>query len=110
MYTNRNNNEYPYDGEFYFVQEGRDLLVEDEEVTVTLVVKCDIQEVSQTLSSGAITLSYNVCFEIDDSDIPIRIGYMFRGSMRSIPVVGVVDGITPNCLNGCIVHVKAIDG
>lgn len=110
MFTDRNYKEYPYDGEFYFVQDGKDLFAEEEEETVAMKVKCDIQEVSQTLSSGAITMSYNICFEVDSSDIPIRIGYMFRGSMRSIPVAGVVDGIMPNCINGCIVHIKAING
>lgn len=111
MYTERNYKEYPYDGEFYFIREGEDLLSEGEEEVVVLDVKCDIQEVSQTLSSGAITMSYNICFEVDSStDIPLRAGHLFRGSMRSVPVTGVVDGIMPNCINGCIVHVKATNG
>lgn len=122
MYTDRNAlKEYNFDGTFYLVDsvtpEDGNLLADDgEREVVILKTKCDIQETNKLINSGVITMGYTIFFPnpTDDSGeerIPSRLkpGVRFKSDMYGMQVDGMVIGIYPTQMHGCVAYIKGTD-
>lgn len=122
MYTDRNAmTEYEYDGVFYkneeILPEDGDLLNSEQPHEVILyTTKCDIQKADKLFNSGVVSLGYNVYFPMptheDGSEfIPegIKVGVRFRGILYGMAVDGMVIGIEPTKLHGCVAYIKGSD-
>lgn len=145
MYSNRNIlTEYEFYGVFYKVEtptpedgdilgpDNGDLLADDvgdaekeedaEEAkeTVLLEVKCDIQRTDNLISSGVITMGYDIFFPTPKGDIPESIkpyvmpnglvpGVRFRSSMYGLKIDGMVIGLFPSQMGGCLARIKGTD-
>lgn len=122
MYTDRNAMvEYEYDGTFYKkeygVPEDGDLLSDarDDE-TVILSTKCDIQKTDKLFTSGVVSMGYSIYFPMPQTEegeerLPegMKVGIRFRGEMYGMPVEGMVIGIEPTKLHGCVAYIKGTD-
>ena len=122
MYTDRNAlKEYAYKGTFYKNETNTpsygNLLGEDSEFEdVILVTKCDIQETNKLFNSGVITMGYTIYFPTPTDDegnekIPehLKPGIRFRGDMYGMAVEGMVIGVYPTQMHGCVAYIKGTD-
>ena len=122
MYTDRSAlAEYAYKGVFYKKEdspsEDGDLLNGGDEVeTIILETECDIQETNKLFNSGVVTMGYTIYFPnpTDDEDnerIPdgLKPGIRFRGEMYGMPVDGMVIGVYPTQMHGCVAYIKGTD-
>lgn len=122
MYTDRNTlKEYAFDGCFYKIEEkpsddGNLLDDNTSSIAVVLNVKCDIQETNKLFSSGVITMGYTVYFPMPtDKDgreyIPseLKPGIRFSGELYGMNVDGMVIGVYPTQMHGCVAYIKGTD-
>jgi len=123
MYTDRNAiKEYAYQGVFYKKEsnlpEDGDLLSEGDEIeTVILETKCDIQETNKLFNSGVVTMGYTIYFPIpfnrdsEEEYIPngLEPGIRFRSNMCGMDVDGMVIGVYPTQMHGCVAYIKGTD-
>ncbi len=122
MYTDRSNlSEYPNKGYFYKTEddlpEDGDLLEETtNEETVILETECDIQETNKLFNSGVITMGYTLYFPMPKDEegkeyIPedLKPGIRFRGSTFGMDVDGMVIGVYPTQMHGCVAYIKGTD-
>lgn len=125
MYTDRNAlKEYAYNGVFYKkeskLQEDGDLLDEGDEVeTIILETRCDIQETNKLFNSGVVTMGYTIYFPMPTQDdsaggeeyIPegLEPGIRFRSKMYGMDVDGMVIGVYPTQMHGCVAYIKGTD-
>lgn len=99
--------EYPFDGAFYTseIDYSKPLDEQKEEEVLVLETKCDIQESGKSLGA-TITATYAVYFPFDmKTGIKIKNGMEFRGDIYGLRVNGIVGGIFPSQLGGCVVYV-----
>lgn len=103
--------EYPFEGDFYRTKSsGSGLLDRDQEDVILLHTKCDIQESSRSNVHGFANATFGVYFPIDKvTDIEIKRGDSFRGSVYGMKVAGEVTGVFPSQLGGCVAYVKEFD-
>ena len=122
MYTDRSNlSEYPNKGYFY---QSEDSLPEDgnllsdntTEETVILETVCDIQETNKLFNSGVVTMGYTLYFPMPKDDngneyIPeaLKPGVRFRGGTFGMDVDGMVIGVYPTQMHGCVAYIKGTD-
>lgn len=122
MYTDRNALvEYAYDGTFYKQEntpsdDGNLLEGGDAVETVILETKCDIQETNKLFNSGVVTMGYTIYFpnptDKDDNEaIPdgLKPGIRFRATMYNMAVDGMVIGVYPTQMHGCVAYIKGTD-
>lgn len=122
MYTDRNAlKEYAYNGTFYrkedTVPEDGDLLdATGETETVILRTACDIQETTKAFNSGVVTMGYTIYFPTptDEDDIEyipdgLVPGIRFRADMYGMAVDGMVIGVYPTQMHGCVAYIKGTD-
>jgi hypothetical protein len=126
MYTDRNElKEYAFYGEFYKKSEEEsedgNLLDDGEEADIViLATECDIQETNKLFNSGVITMGYTIYFpnpttnsgnEDSEEKIPddLKPGIRFRGSVYGLDVDGMVIGVYPTQMHGCVAYVKGTD-
>lgn len=139
MYTDRNAlKEYAYQGVFYrrelkpkedgdLIGDDGDLLgdndnsastdTEDEETEVIILeTECDIQETNKLFNSGVVTMGYTIYFpnptnEEEEEVIPEGLvpGIRFRGKMYGMDVDGMVIGVYPTQMHGCVAYIKGTD-
>lgn len=122
MYTDRNAlKEYAYKGTFYRKDENLsddgNLLTDNEETeTIILETECDIQETNKLFNSGVVTMGYTIYFptptdEEDSEYIPDGLvpGIRFRGDMYGMAVDGMVIGVYPTQMHGCVAYIKGTD-
>lgn len=117
MYIDRNIlDEYPFDGVFYINKDVEspdgDLIgggdtVEEE---IILETKCDVQETQKAFTAGAITASFNVYFPFDKgTGINVERGMMFRANVYGMDINGMVIGVFPTQMGGCLAYIKSPD-
>ena len=121
MYTDRNAlEEYAYKGVFYKKEtniptDGNLLEGDSEFETIILATECDIQETNKLFTSGVITMGYTVNFptptENGEERIPdcLKPGIRFRGDMYGMAVEGMVIGVYPTQMHGCVAYIKGTD-
>ncbi len=122
MFTDRSNlSEYPNRGYFYqseddLPEDGNLLSEETIQETVILETVCDIQETNKLFNSGVITMGYTLYFPIPKDDegnenIPesLKPGIRFRGSTFGMDVDGMVIGVYPTQMHGCVAYIKGTD-
>lgn len=119
MYIDRNALiEFAYDGVFYQKvdnpSDDGDLIDGDQGDTeeVILETKCDIQETNKLFSSGALTLGYTVYFPLDLEEgmaKGLKPGVYFRSKMYGMEVGGMVIGVYPSQMGGCVAYIKGSD-
>lgn len=122
MYTDRNAlTEYAYTGTFYKDEntpsEDGDLLGGGDVVETTILeTKCDIQETNKLFNSGVITMGYTIYFPTPvDSDgnemLPseLKPGVRFKATMYNMAVDGMVIGVYPTQMHGCVAYIKGTD-
>lgn len=122
MYTDRNAlTEYAYVGTFYKDEttpsEDGDLLGGGDVVeTDILTTECDIQETNKLFNSGVITMGYTIYFPTPtDADgnesIPdgLKPGVRFKAMMYNMAVEGMVIGVYPTQMHGCVAYIKGTD-
>lgn len=122
MYTDRNAlKEYPYQGTFY-KSEGKpsadgNLLDEGETYEIQILnTECDIQETNKLFNSGVITMGYTIYFPMPSIDgrsehIPseLKPGVRFKSNMYGMDVDGMVIGVYPTEMHGCVAYIKGTD-
>lgn len=122
MYTDRNAlKEYPYQGTFYKSEskpsDDGNLLndggVDDLEILCT---ECDIQETNKLFNSGVITMGYTIYFPMPVASsgneyIPseLKPGVRFKSTMYGMDVDGMVIGVYPTEMHGCVAYIKGTD-
>lgn len=122
MFTDRSNlSEYPNRGYFYqseddLPEDGNLLSEETIQETIILETVCDIQETNKLFNSGVITMGYTLYFPIPKDDdgnenIPeqLKPGIRFRGSTFGMDVDGMVIGVYPTQMHGCVAYIKGTD-
>lgn len=122
MYTDRNAlKEYAYIGEFYTSEDSPsddgNLLVDNvAKETIILSTECDIQETNKLFTSGVITMGYTIYFPMPTDDngkefIPngLKPGVRFRSTMYNMTVDGMVIGVYPTQMHGCVAYIKGSD-
>lgn len=119
MYTDRNALiEFAYKGVFYkkvdSLSPDGDLIDGDTDGTeeVLLETDCDIQETNKLFSSGTITLGYTVYFPLDINEglaKDLKAGAYFRSDMYGMGVGGMVIGLYPSQMGGCVAYIKGSD-
>ena len=129
MYTDRNAlDEYAYHGVFYRSEqkpkEDGDLIGGESETenveTIIFETDCDIQETNKLFNSGVVTLGYTIYFPMptkegedgkDEEYIPegLNAGIRFRGKMYGMDVDGMVIGVYPTQMHGCVAYIKGTD-
>lgn len=122
MYTDRNAlKEYAYMGTFYkkedsIPDDGNLLETGTERETIILSTECDIQETNKLFNSGVITMGYTIYFptptDMDgNEEIPemLKPGIRFRGNMYGMAVDGMVIGVYPTQMHGCVAYIKGTD-
>lgn len=119
MYTDRNALiEFAYHGVFYRKEDtpsdDGDLIDGDQGQTevVLLETECDIQETNKLFSSGVVTLGYTVYFPLDlavGMANGLKPGVYFRSDMYGMSVGGMVIGVYPSQMGGCIAYIKGSD-
>lgn len=122
MYTDRNAlAEYAYKGTFYKDEntpsEDGDLLGGGDVVETTILeTECDIQETNKLFNSGVITMGYTIYFPTPTNDdgkeyIPddLKPGIRFKATMYNMSVDGMVIGVYPTQMHGCVAYIKGTD-
>lgn len=126
MYTDRKEmQEYAYNGVFYktdvAIPDDGDLLGDNEAKEVTILeTKCDIQETNKLFNSGVITMGYTIYFpmptkldengdEVETIPDGLKPGIRFRGSLYDLAVEGMVIGVYPTQMHGCVAYIKGTD-
>lgn len=122
MFTDRSNlSEYPNWGYFYqseddLPEDGNLLSEETIQENVILETECDIQETNKLFNSGVITMGYTLYFPIPKDDEgnenipePLKPGIRFRGSTFGMDVDGMVIGVYPTQMHGCVAYIKGTD-
>lgn len=126
MYTDRSElKEYAFYGEFYKKSEEEsedgNLLNDGEETDIViLATECDIQETNKLFNSGVITMGYTIYFpnpitetkngdEVESIPEGLKPGIRFRGSLYGLDVDGMVIGVYPTQMHGCVAYVKGTD-
>ena len=122
MYTDRNAlAEYAYKGTFYKDEntpsEDGDLLGGGDVVETTILeTECDIQETNKLFNSGVITMGYTIYFPTPTNDdgeeyIPdgLKPGIRFKAEMYNMSVDGMVIGVYPTQMHGCVAYIKGTD-
>lgn len=122
MYTDRNAlAEYAYKGTFYENEdtpsEDGDLLAGGEVVEKTILeTECDIQETNKLFTSGVITMGYTIYFPTPKNSDGIEIipdglkpGIRFKATMYNMAVDGMVIGVYPTQMHGCVAYIKGTD-
>lgn len=126
MYTDRKEmQEYAYNGVFYktdvTIPDDGDLLGDDEaKEVIILETKCDIQETNKLFNSGVITMGYTIYFpmptkldengnEVETIPDGLKPGIRFRGSLYDLAVEGMVIGVYPTQMHGCVAYIKGTD-
>jgi len=122
MYTDRNAlKEYAYHGTFYKKEDtssGDGNLLDDGDETEVVILKteCDVQETNKLFNSGVITMGYTIYFpnptnEDDNEEIPEGLvpGIRFRSNMYGMNVDGMVIGVYPTQMHGCVAYIKGTD-
>lgn len=123
MYTDRNAlKEYAYDGVFYKreskLPEDGNLLDEGDEVEIIILETiCDIQETNKLFNSGVVTMGYTLYFPMPTKEdggeefIPEGLvpGIRFRSKMSGMDVDGMVIGVYPTQMHGCVAYIKGTD-
>lgn len=122
MYTDRSRMiEYEYDGVFYLrehvIPSDGNLLAENNDKEVIIhKTKCDIQKTDKLFNSGVVSMGYNIYFpmptnESGEDKLPkgLKIGIRFRGNICGLEVDGMVIGIEPTKLHGCVAYIKGTD-
>lgn len=122
MYTDRSRMvEYEYEGVFYLkehiIPSDGNLLAEDDDREVVIhKTKCDIQKTDKLFNSGVVSMGYNIYFpmpvdENGEEKLPkgLKIGIRFRGNIYGLDVDGMVIGIEPTKLHGCVAYIKGTD-
>lgn len=111
-YIDRDIQEYPYHGGFYYYTVDTSLPLDQQvetEVTV-LETECDIQEAGSNVTGGITNASFSIYFPFDPSGrMPVRRGHKFRGEMYGMAVDGEVIGVFPTQLGGCVAYLKDKD-
>lgn len=121
MYTDRSQMvEYEYDGVFYLkeriIAPDGNLLTEDDREVVVHKTKCDIQKTDKLLNAGVVSMGYSIYFpmpvdESGEEKLPkgLKIGIRFRGDICGLDVDGMVIGIEPTKLHGCVAYIRGTD-
>lgn len=122
MYTDVNAlSEYAFHGQFYktasdISSDGNLLEEEIGEDVIVLDTDCDIQKEDLLVSSGAISMGYKIYFPMPINDEGIEAipdgltpGIRFRGKMFDMDVNGMVKGVFPTQMHGCLVYIKGSD-
>lgn len=102
---------YPFEGVFYSyaVDESVPLEERQQSETEVLRVSCDIQEYSKSGANGVLVAAYNVYFLFDTTvGVPIKRGMIFKGDMYGVAVRGIVTGLFPTQLGGCICQISEV--
>lgn len=122
MYTDRTAlKEYAYTGCFYKNESkpSDDGNLLDESIDYEDVIfktECDIQETNKLFSAGVITMAYTIYFPMPINDngeeyIPdgLKAGVRFRGDMYGMAVEGMVIGLYPTQMHGCVAYIRGSD-
>lgn len=114
MYIDREEiQEYPFDGEFFraVIIEGESLIDRVEQEQLIFSTKCDVVEASHTRRSNAIQASYAIYFPFDKGTdtITIKNGDTFRCDVYGYEVNGIVIGVFPSQLSGCVCYIQDND-
>lgn len=122
MYTDRNAlEEYNYHGIFFrreskIPEDGNLLEDSGEGETIIYETECDIQETNKLFNSGVLTMGYTIYFPTpQDKDkqerIPdgIKPGIRFRAEMYGMAIEGMVTGVYPTQMHGCVAYIKGTD-
>lgn len=114
MYIDREETQiYPFIGDFYraVVVEGESLLDRVERDEIIFSTKCDIVEANHTRRSNAIQASYAIYFPFNkETDrILIKNGDTFKSNVFGYEVNGIVIGVFPSQLSGCVVYIQDND-
>lgn len=122
MYTDRNTlEEYAYTGCFYKDEsnppkDGNLLDDSTDYKDIILNTKCDIQKTDNLFTSGVITMGYTIYFPMPVNDneeeyIPkdLKPGVRFKGEMYGMSVDGMVIGVYPTEMHGCVAYIKGSD-
>lgn len=115
MYINRNVlTEYPFHGTFYTVEDNYpddgDMIGDDSasDITETVImnVMCDIQETNKIFSNSGGAAYSDVYFKFDKSEkVGIKVGDRFKSSDWYRNIDGLVVGVNPTQMGGCLVHI-----
>lgn len=101
--------EYPYSGKFYrtTVDKSGGLKQSSETKSLVLETECDIQEAH---SATFVSTTYAIYFPLtSNAECLVRVGDTFEGSMNGLSVNGVVAGVYPSQLGGCLAYLKDFD-
>lgn len=101
--------EYPFEGRFFHVgiDETKPYDERTEEEITDLETACDIIEASSATKTEFIDAKWDVFFPINtDSSIAIKEGYSFDGAIYGLSVKGIILGLSPSQLGGCVAHIK----
>lgn len=89
---------------------------ETETEVAILQTVCDIQETNKLFNSGVVTMGYTIYFpnptDTDGNEaIPEGLvpGIRFRGEMYGMAVEGMVIGVYPTQMHGCVAYIKGTD-
>lgn len=88
--------------------------------TIIFETDCDIQETNKLFNSGVVTLGYTIYFPMptkegedgkEEEYIPegLNAGIRFRGKMYGMDVDGMVIGVYPTQMHGCVAYIKGTD-
>ncbi len=104
--------EYPFEGEFYYIGIDESLPLEERVEVEMLRLKtlCDIQEASHTVKSNFIDATYTIYipFDKDNEKVVIRRGDTFKADMYGLMVDGKVIGVFPSQMGGITVYIKDV--
>lgn len=103
---------YPFVGSFYRVVKGDKSVPLHERKgyeELVLETECDIQEVSKAANPTLIA-TFSIYFPHDSkTEIPVKRGMKFSGSMYGIDVTGLVTNVVGSELGGVVAYVKDYD-
>lgn len=112
-YTRRGRvKDYPYYG--YFYKQGEmdlTLPLDQREITDELVyeTECDIQEVSKA-ANPVLIATFSIFMPFDETtEIPIRRGLKFSGTMGGLEITGLVTNVVLSQIGGLVAYVKDYD-
>lgn len=101
--------EYPFTGAFYriTVDKSGGLKQVTTKKELVLETECDVQNAHSAIFTST---TYTVYFPITLSEgTPVRVGDSFEATIAGITVNGVVSGVYPSQLGGCLAYLKDYD-